>query len=64
MQTYVSFKRRQHVLSSTKEVTNPVYSAATDDQFKKSVEPIRCYAEVIIPTTQVKMTQNPAYAVP
>jgi len=49
---------------AAEEVTNPAYSAVTDDQCKKSTEePIGCYAEVIIPTTQVKMTPNPAYAV-
>ena len=46
------------------EVTNPTYDTITDDHCKKPVEQsIGYYAEVIIPT-QVKMTPNPAYAVP
>ena len=61
----ISLKRKQHVLSSTEEVTNPAYTNIADDQCKKPIEePIGYYAEVIIPTTQVKMTPNPAYAVP
>ena len=51
-------------LSTDEEVTNPAYYTITDDHCKKSVErTIGYYAEVIIPT-QVKMTPNPAYAVP
>ena len=50
--------------SNNEEVTNPVYHTITDDHCKEPVEkPIGHYAEVIIPT-QVKMTPNPAYAVP
>ena len=53
-----------HNPSTDEEVTNPAYHTITDDHCKKSVErPIGYYAEVIIPT-QVKMTPNPAYAVP
>ena len=53
-----------HNPSTDEEVTNPAYSTITDDHCKKPVEqPIGYYAEVIIPT-QVKMTPNPAYAVP
>ena len=49
---------------ANEEVTNPAYDTITDDHCKKPVEkPIGNYAEVIIPT-QVKMTTNPAYAIP
>ena len=51
---------------TNEEVTNPAYHTITDDDHcKEPVErPIGYYAEVIIPTPQVKMTPNPAYAVP
>ena len=56
-----------HCPPPTNEVTNPAYCTITstdDDHCKKPVEkPSSHYAEVIIPT-QVKMTTNPAYAVP
>ena len=51
---------------NNEEVTTPTYHTITDDDdhCKEPVEkPIGHYAEVIIPT-QVKMTPNPAYAVP
>ena len=50
---------------TNEEGTNPVYHTITDDDHcKEPVEkPIGDYAEVIIPT-QVKMTPNPAYAMP
>ena len=54
----------QHDPPANEEATNPAYDVITDDHSKKPVEkPIGYYAEVIIPT-QVKMTTNPAYAVP
>ena len=49
----------------TNQVTNPAYCTNTDDHCKKPVEKPSChYAEVIIPAPQMKMTPNPAYAVP
>ena len=54
----------QHNPPTDENVNNPAYDTITDDHCKKPVEkPIGYYAEVIIPT-QVKMTPNPAYAVP
>ena len=53
-----------HSPPTNEEVTNPAYYITDDDHCKEPVEkPIGHYAEVIIPT-QVKMTPNPAYAVP
>ena len=50
--------------SPTKDTINPAYHTITDDHFKKPVEePTSQYEEVIIPS-EVKMTPNPAYAVP
>ena len=54
------------------DIINPAYHSMndTDDHCKKPVEePIRCYAEVSIPpkfktAPEVKMTPNPAYAMP
>ena len=55
----------QHSPPTDGEVTNPTYNTVNDDnQSKQPVnEPIGYYAEVIIPTAEVKMTSNPAYAV-
>ena len=48
----------------TKDTVNPAYHTITDDHFKKPVEkPISYYEEVNI-SSDVKMTQNPAYAMP
>ena len=48
----------------TKDIVNPAYHNVTDDHFKKPVEkPISYYEEVNI-SSDVKMTPNPAYAVP
>ena len=50
--------------SPTKDTINPAYHTITDDHFKKPVEePTSQYEEVII-HSEVKMTPNPAYAVP
>ena len=51
----------QHIHSPTsEEIVNTAYNTITDHHFKKPVEePIRCYAEVVIPS-EVKMTPNPA----
>ena len=49
--------------SPTKDTINPAYHTITDDHSKKSEEPISYYEEIIRPT-EVKMTPNPAYAVP
>ena len=46
---------------STKDITNPLY---TDDHCKKPVEKVTSAYEEIDITPEVKMTQNPAYAVP
>ena len=64
--TYVGTSLDLHSCPTDEEETNPTYSTITDDHFKKEPveKPIGYYAEVIIPTTQVKMTPNPAYAVP
>ena len=54
----------QHNPPTDEKATNPAYDTITDDHSKKPVEkPIGYYEDVIIPT-QVKMTPNPAYAVP
>jgi len=45
----------------TEDVINPLYHTITDHHFEKPV--ISHYAEVLIPP-EVKMTPNPAYAVP
>ena len=58
--------RAQHSPQTNEEVINPAYYTITehDDHHKEPVEKsIGYYAEVIIPTPQVKMTPNPAYAV-
>ena len=54
----------QHSPPTAYEVTNPTYNTV-NDQSKQPVvkEPIGYYNEVIIPTTEVKMTPNPAYTV-
>ena len=46
---------------STKDITNPLY---TDDRCKKPVEEVTSAYEEMDITPEVKMTQNPAYAVP
>ena len=49
---------------TSEEIVNTAYDTITDHHLKKPVEqPIGCYAEVVIPS-KVKMTPNPAYAVP
>ena len=49
----------------TKDTINPAYHTITDDHSKKSVgEPISYYEEVKRPPAEVKITPNPAYAVP
>ena len=49
----------------TKDTINPTYHTITDDHSKKSVgEPISYYEKVKRPPEEVKMTSNPAYAVP
>ena len=56
--------RAQYSPPTNEEVINPGYYTIIDDHCKKPVEkPIGHYAEVIIPTPQIKMTPNPAYAV-
>jgi len=47
--------------SPTQDTINPLYNTTTDDHPKKPV--VSHYAEVLIPP-EVKMTQNPAYAMP
>ena len=49
----------------TKDTVNPAYHTITDDHFKKPVEKsISYYVEVNIPvSSDVEMTQNPAYAI-
>ena len=62
---YIEASLELHNPPTNKNITNPTYNTITDDHCKKPVEePNNCYAEVIIPTTNVKMTPNPAYAVP
>ena len=47
-----------------KQLRNPTYNTISDNRSKQLVkEPIGYYAEVIIPTAEVKMIPNPAYAV-
>ena len=45
----------------TKDTINPVYHTITDEQ--PVGEPVRYYEEVNKPS-EVKMTPNPAYAIP
>ena len=49
----------------TKDTINPAYHTITDDHSKRSVErePVSYYEEVNKPS-EVKMTPNPAYAIP
>ena len=47
----------------TNDTVNPAYHTITDDYKKPVGEPISYYEEVNKPP-DVKMTQNPAYAVP
>jgi len=47
--------------SPSKGIVNPLYHTVTDHDSKKPV--VSHYAEVLIPP-EVKMTPNPAYAVP
>ena len=50
--------------AANEEIVNAAYDTITDHHIKKPVEqPIGYYAEVIIPS-EVKLTTNPAYAVP
>ena len=61
IRTYVG---PQHISPTDEEAINPTYNTISDNQSKQPVnEPIGYYAEVIIPTAEVKMTANPAYAV-
>ena len=52
--------------SPTKDTVNPAYHTITDDHSKRSaVEPVSYYEEVKVNRPpEVKMTPNPAYAVP
>ena len=60
--SYIETSMELH--SATKDTINPAYHTITDDHFKKPMaEPTSQYKEVIIPS-DVKMTPNPAYAVP
>ena len=60
--TGVSLRPRHN--AANEEIVNTAYDTITDHHLKKPVEqPIGYYAEVIIPS-EVKMTTNPAYAVP
>ena len=53
----------QHSPPTNYEVTNPTYNTVNDQSKQTIKEPVGYYAEVIIPTAEVKMTPNPAYAV-
>ena len=54
----------QHIPPTDDEATNPKYNTISDKRSKQPVnEPVGYYAEVIIPTAEVKMIPNPAYAV-
>ena len=52
--------------SPTKDTINPAYHTITDDHSKRSaVEPVTIsYYEKVNRPPEVKMTPNPAYAVP
>ena len=51
--------------SPTKDTINPAYHTITDDHFKRSEEPVSYYEKVKMnKPPEVKMTPNPAYAVP
>ena len=65
METYVcTYVGPQHISPTDDEATNPTYNTISDNRSKQLVkEPIGYYAEVIIPTAEVKMIPNPAYAV-
>ena len=48
----------------TKDTINPAYHTITDDHSKRSTEePVSYYEDVNRPP-EVKMTPNPAYAIP
>ena len=65
IRTYVIYVGTSLELHSpTKDTINPAYHTITDDHSKKPVEePIGYYEDVNRPP-EVKMTNNPAYAVP
>ena len=48
----------------TKDTINPAYHTITDDHSKKSVEEPISYYEEVNRSPEVKVTPNPAYAVP
>jgi len=56
--TYIAQKISSH--DDIPMDTNPAYKMMTSDSSK---EPTSCYEDVVQPPT-VKMTSNPAYAVP
>ena len=64
MQTSLGGKLELH--GPTKDTINPAYHTITDRHIKRSTEePISYYEEVKkAPDPDVKMTPNPAYAVP
>jgi len=64
METSVGGKLELH--GPTKDTVNPAYHTITDRHIKRSTgEPISYYKEVTkTPDPDVKMTPNPAYAVP
>ena len=60
------YKTPLDLQSPTKDAVNPGYQAITYDQCKKSEEESTNYYEEVkrTPDPDVKMTLNPAYAVP
>ena len=58
--TYVGTSSELH--KPTKDTTNPAYHTITDD-YNKTETPISYYEKVNV-SSNVKMTPNPAYAVP
>ena len=50
--------------SPTKDTINPAYHTITDDHSKRSAEESVSYYEEVNRPPEVKMTPNPAYAVP
>ena len=58
--------RPSELHKTTKDTVNPAYHTITDDHCKKPMEKsINCHVEVNIPvSSDVEMTQNPAYTIP
>ena len=60
---YIHIGTSSELHKPSKDTVNPLYHTITDDHCKKPVEEPVSYEEVNI-SPELKMTPNPAYAVP